>query len=68
MNETVEFTALCRSNYKDIKNGKNCYIYVYDVLETTKELCDKSNLKYKVKRIDDYYKVISLEKKGAYRY
>lgn len=63
-----EFKALCKSNFRDIKNGKTCYIYRDDVLKETKELCDKNKVKYYVKKVEDYYKLISLEKKGAYRY
>ena len=68
VNHYDEFETLCKINYRDIKNGKTCYIYVNDVLEHTKELCDKEKLKYNVEKVEDYYKVKSLEPKGKKRY
>lgn len=63
-----EFEAVSKCNFRDIKNGVNCFIYLKSVLEHTKELCDAKGLKYKVEHNGDFYKIVSLEKKGAKRY
>ena len=51
---------VCRDNYRQIRENKNCYIYKETVLKRTIELCESDNLNYKLFNCEDYYSIVGI--------
>ena len=62
---TNDFEVLCKENVRDIRGGRECYIYTDDVLNHTIELLNNLRINYTVTKIMEgrnifgYYRISS---------
>ena len=63
-NLSDSFRLVCKDNIIALKDNQTIYIYKYDVLQETIDLCIKKGIKYEITKEDDYYIVRNKNKKS----